>query len=667
MTSFHINKKIRYLMLVGILILITTFTILFARKDIPPRDIPDNLDVLYLDTNTNLAPTFRLQSQQTLDINDPLALITGSDLSPIESEPVESDRSDLSLLDSLLQMESDLSPIEPLHLAIHVDSTSQINDTMLQVLTKLNNLVSSMTLSLLPESIDELTYIKFGTDLHDALQSSDLDNIQLIWYPMSTKDFSSYPTELIHNIGISIQSYDDINKVEKLYAQFANTATLYIRDNILGSCDDAAIKLAKKEINSTYYHLAAKYPKINTIFSPYMVNKAFPQDPYYLDSSSESYYGLYTLYKKLADKPWLTTSFTDEITDCSHYKVLNSYDEINGVVEIIMNPDAPVLTKASYKKKYGDSKLLVKYKIDTKALDTKNTYPYVTTIDTSELTDGVSRLKASITVEDTEELIASQSLEITINNPSTAVRSQRITPNYPTDSKVEYGNTYIPVLMYHSILDTVSESEQNSCVEIDVFDSQIKGLLDAGYTPISFKELKDYLDSETPLPKKPIIITMDDGYLNNYENAYPIYQKYNVQATLFVSPYYMTEENIDGHFGWAAAREMEASGLIDIQSHGYNHTPFPYISLKDLRYHISQSFGLIEKNLGPRDVYVVACPQFRNTPSTRKLLTSLGIDFQMTKLAKPGTGLTASNFKRINVPNTMSSDELIEKLESLTH
>ena len=224
--------------------------------------------------------------------------------------------------------------------------------------------------------------------------------------------------------------------------------------------------------------------------------------------------------------------------------------------------------------------------------------------------------------------------------------------------------------MYHSILDTVTEENQNSCVEVDAFESQIKGLLEAGYTPINFKTLKDYLEHKSGLPKKPILITMDDGYLNNYEKAYPIYQKYNVEATLFVSPYYMLEENTGRHFGWEAAKEMEASGLIDIQSHGYNHTAFPYLSMKDLQYHISQSFGLLEKNLGPRDVFVVACPQFRNTPSTRKLLSSLGIDFQMTKLAWVGTGLTEPdpcNLKRINVPNTMSSEELIQKLNTLTY
>ncbi len=124
------------------------------------------------------------------------------------------------------------------------------------------------------------------------------------------------------------------------------------------------------------------------------------------------------------------------------------------------------------------------------------------------------------------------------------------------------------------------------------------------------------------LPEKPILITMDDGYLNNYEYAFPIYKKYNLQATLFVSPFYMHEDNTERHFGWKAAEEMEASGLIDIEPHGYDHTAFTYLTKRDLRYHVSQGLGLIEQRLGKRDVYVLACPQFRINNAAKKFLVN---------------------------------------------
>ena len=128
----------------------------------------------------------------------------------------------------------------------------------------------------------------------------------------------------------------------------------------------------------------------------------------------------------------------------------------------------------------------------------------------------------------------------------------------------------------------------------------------------------------------------------------------------------MQEQNTERHFGFAAAREMEQSGLIDIESHGYNHTPFTKLSIRDLKYHISISKGILEKNLGTRDVFTVACPQFRNNYFTRKTLISQDVTFQITKLAKPGTHLKTSRLKRINVPNTMSPTNLISTLETLT-
>ena len=251
-------------------------------------------------------------------------------------------------------------------------------------------------------------------------------------------------------------------------------------------------------------------------------------------------------------------------------------------------------------------------------------------------------------------------------NENVTSRSARSLESFPLSSKMHYASGYIPILMYHTISDVVAPEDENSCVTTALFDAQMKALLDNGYTPINFKVLHDYLNGKSGLPDKPLLITMDDGYLNNYTNAYPIYKKYNIPATLFVSSYFMKDENTERHFGWNAAREMEASGLVDIQSHGYNHTPLPYLSLKDVKYHISRSKGLIEKNLGERDVFVVAYPQFRNTRYTKRLLSKIGVDLQITNLIKQGTGLNPTSLKRINVPNTMSPDELIATLEGFT-
>ena len=653
--KFYNQKEHLFIGALGVLIIILSF---LFRDIVPPVDLPDNLEVLYLNTSSNLQPTFRMQAQQTYNLETnsfgfQIAPSFGSDLSP----------SSLSLQDlSLSFSEADLSPLlqdlSPLHIMVQIESSSQIRAEFIDGLEMMSKYFPTISLSLIPHNMSDQSYISWGTQLHNQIQKHHLDNVTIIWYPQYTDTLDLYDSELFSSIGVVIRNSDDLAILDALYNHFTSAVSFYIRDDIVHYYEQDSVT-AVKVINMLYYLLAVKYPNIDTIFSPYMKNKLFPKDEYYLDRASDTRSICWSLYQKLISKPWLTESATEEVSDFSHYRPLHSYDEVSDKIEIILSPDADILNSSfSY----------LAYKINSHSLGNQAAYPYLVHLDTTLYPNGVSRLKLS-SYQDNHQLIT-ESLDIKINNPIQETRSPRTSVAYPIDAKPSYASNYIPILMYHSILDTVTKEEQNSCVEVDVFEAQIKGLLDAGYTPINFKALKDYLNHKSGLPKKPILITMDDGYFNNYEKAYPIYQKYNVQATLFVSPYYMLEENTSRHFGWEAAREMEASGLIDIQSHGYNHTPFPYLSLKGLQYHISQSFGLLEKNLGPRDVCVVACPQFRNTHATRKCLTSLGIDFQITKLAWVGTGLTpldTCNLKRINVPNTMSAEELIKKINTLTY
>ena len=104
-------------------------------------------------------------------------------------------------------------------------------------------------------------------------------------------------------------------------------------------------------------------------------------------------------------------------------------------------------------------------------------------------------------------------------------------------------------------------------------------LADAG---ISFDELQAYVLRGEPLPKKPVVITFDDGYLSNYTLAYPILQKYGMKAAIFSigvsfgkDHYKDTDYAMTPHFGAAEAAEMAGSGLISIQSHTYDMHQWP--------------------------------------------------------------------------------------------
>jgi peptidoglycan/xylan/chitin deacetylase (PgdA/CDA1 family) len=119
----------------------------------------------------------------------------------------------------------------------------------------------------------------------------------------------------------------------------------------------------------------------------------------------------------------------------------------------------------------------------------------------------------------------------------------------------------VPILLYHSISDEITGIDQ-LFVSPSQFYKQIKYLTDTGYTPLSFNELQDYKNY-----KKPILITFDDGYRDNYFSAYPILKKFNFKATIFLITCYI---NKPGYLTESQIREM--SDIISFQSHTINHS-----------------------------------------------------------------------------------------------
>ena len=134
--------------------------------------------------------------------------------------------------------------------------------------------------------------------------------------------------------------------------------------------------------------------------------------------------------------------------------------------------------------------------------------------------------------------------------------------------------TELLVLMYHHLDDVGDDSVT---ITPKTFDQHLKMIADAGYATVSPAELTAYADGEGTLPEKPVLIVFDDGYLSNYELAYPILSKHNAKASICVigwsvgkDTYKDTGYPILPYFSWEQAKEMEASGLVSIGSHTYD-------------------------------------------------------------------------------------------------
>ena len=124
----------------------------------------------------------------------------------------------------------------------------------------------------------------------------------------------------------------------------------------------------------------------------------------------------------------------------------------------------------------------------------------------------------------------------------------------------------VPILMYHGVTDETWGFAELFVSPADM-EAQLQYLADNGYETIWFSDLARIDEIE-----KPVLLTFDDGYGDNYAELFPLLEKYRAKATIFVvtasvdnNPRSLTAEQI---------REMAASGLVDFQSHTVTH---PYL------------------------------------------------------------------------------------------
>ncbi len=99
------------------------------------------------------------------------------------------------------------------------------------------------------------------------------------------------------------------------------------------------------------------------------------------------------------------------------------------------------------------------------------------------------------------------------------------------------------------------------------------------YTVISLKELWLIRNGHIEPVRKPVVITFDDGYSDNFTWAFPLLKKYGIKSTIFVSPAFVddreilrTENDPPGFLSWSEIKLMKESGLVDIGSHTLTHT-----------------------------------------------------------------------------------------------
>ncbi|MDR1913091.1 MAG: polysaccharide deacetylase family protein [Clostridiales bacterium] len=148
----------------------------------------------------------------------------------------------------------------------------------------------------------------------------------------------------------------------------------------------------------------------------------------------------------------------------------------------------------------------------------------------------------------------------------------------------------LPIMAYHNFVDN-SKATDTMNTSVEQFHKDLESIKRQGYTSIFLSDLIAFCEKGADLPDKPILITFDDGYISNYNLAFPILKEFKMKATIFIvgcnvgrKTDVITGEKLIEHFSDSQAKEMLNSGLIDIQLHTFNlHRPnFNMVSIRDL-------------------------------------------------------------------------------------
>lgn len=168
--------------------------------------------------------------------------------------------------------------------------------------------------------------------------------------------------------------------------------------------------------------------------------------------------------------------------------------------------------------------------------------------------------------------------------------------------EISPGKLGIPVFVFHYVIP-------------EEFESYLLYLKHNNYQTLTMEMFYEYITKNQQIPLKSVLLTFDDGKSNNWTVAYPLLKKYGIKATFFVIPSFMDhgvkcrsnledfwmqkisyqelmeEEKALPYLTWEEAKEMEKSGLIDIQSHTLNHQ-LCFVSAKIIDFQHPNSIGV---------------------------------------------------------------------------
>ncbi|MGI8421992.1 MAG: polysaccharide deacetylase family protein [Gaiellaceae bacterium] len=211
------------------------------------------------------------------------------------------------------------------------------------------------------------------------------------------------------------------------------------------------------------------------------------------------------------------------------------------------------------------------------------------------------------------------------------------------------GERALRVLMYHKVND---RPENPLSVPVGLFDEQMALLRERGYAVVSLDAVLDHVAGRAPLPACAVLITFDDGYRDNLENAMPVLQRYGYPGVVFVPIGFLDdarplphEERLAGRsllnptLHWDELPELEAGGLR-VESHGIGHRPLADLEIDEAAREITLSKLRLEERLGRpiRAFAYVKGSVAHYRPVHVSLLRQAGYELAFTSVSGANTG-----------------------------
>jgi peptidoglycan/xylan/chitin deacetylase (PgdA/CDA1 family) len=223
----------------------------------------------------------------------------------------------------------------------------------------------------------------------------------------------------------------------------------------------------------------------------------------------------------------------------------------------------------------------------------------------------------------------------------------------------------IPVITFHRVHAFATElvkSLPDLTIEPSTFYAEMQALAGARYHSISIEQLYDALFHGSALPSRPVLISVDDGYVDDTRTILPVLRRFHLRATFFVI---VGRDNQPGFVTPSQMRELDGAGM-DVEDHSLTHIDLRTVTGSALKAQVTGSKRTLEGILG-HPVSAIAYPFGTYNATVLAAVRAAGYSLGFTTMGGESASSTASlTIPRIHIGRAQTASGLLSLLAGAT-